>query len=171
MTWICVRAASWLHSLPEWIRSSVCLSMLKPGNFSPSRKIVVTLRSCLFELLEKLKPAVLVCVDLREDGDLSRRRAALWQRQHTESPLLQPKVLRDVELPIHHTCTQKKAPHHYSVRLIVVLHLSVLGQVERVAHLRHLPVWPPPLSQTLLVYLLGQGKERSQGGEDTGLVE
>ena len=31
-------------------------------------------------------------LDLRENRDLPRRRADVWQRQHTESPVLQPQV-------------------------------------------------------------------------------
>lgn len=74
----------------------------------PFSHIAAALRRVLSELLEELKPAVLVCADLREDGDLPRRRAALRQRQHAASALLQP------EVPQHIHCHHADDAHSWS---------------------------------------------------------
>lgn len=115
-----------------------------------------------------------VLLDLCEDGYLSRWRAAMWQRQHTESPLLQPQVthseythfvhiLHVVAIVTVSLCLLLSLCLS-ELSLSLSLSLSVCIQMERVAYLRPLPGGPPSLSQTLPVYLLCEGKEGSQGG-------
>ncbi len=72
-----------------------------------------------------------------------------------------------VSLPVYSYCLSRSPLvflSYWSICLSCHLYLSLFVQVEWMADLWHSPGWPTSLSQALPVYLLREGKERSQGG-------